>query len=70
MDIEEGDEVKAKGICNIFNKIITENFPNLEKIMPFRYRKPQGHQTDLTKIELPHDILSLKQQAQRTEKEY
>jgi hypothetical protein len=24
----------------------------------------------LTKIELPHDILSLKQQAQRIEKEY
>jgi hypothetical protein len=26
--------VQAKGICNIFNKIITENFPNLEKAMP------------------------------------
>jgi hypothetical protein len=38
--------VQAKGICNIFNKIITENFPNLEK------------------------TLSLKQQAQRIEKEY
>jgi hypothetical protein len=24
----------------MFNKIITENFPNVEKIMPFRYRKP------------------------------
>jgi hypothetical protein len=31
MGIEE--EVQAKGICNIFNKIITENFPNLEKAM-------------------------------------
>jgi hypothetical protein len=29
MGIEEGEEVQAKGICNIFNKIITENFPNL-----------------------------------------
>jgi archaeosine-15-forming tRNA-guanine transglycosylase len=28
--IEEGEEVQAKGNCNIFNKIITENFPNLE----------------------------------------
>jgi hypothetical protein len=28
------EEVKAKGIRNIFNKIITENFPNLEKILP------------------------------------
>jgi hypothetical protein len=28
--IEEGEEVQAKGNSNIFNKIITENFPNLE----------------------------------------
>jgi hypothetical protein len=34
MGIEEGEEVQAKGIHNIFNKIITENFPNLEKSMP------------------------------------
>jgi hypothetical protein len=34
MGIEEGEEVQAKGMCNEFNKIITENFPNLEKIMP------------------------------------
>jgi hypothetical protein len=33
MGIEEGEEVQAKGICNIFNKIITANFPNLEKTM-------------------------------------
>jgi hypothetical protein len=25
--------VQARGICNIFNKIITENFPNLETAM-------------------------------------
>jgi hypothetical protein len=31
MGIEEGEEVQAKGIHNLFNKIITENFPNLEK---------------------------------------
>jgi hypothetical protein len=44
MSIEEGEEVQAKGICNIFNKIITENFPNLEKTMPIQvqeaYRTP------------------------------
>jgi hypothetical protein len=34
MGIKEGEEVQAKGIHNIFNKIITENFPNLKKIMP------------------------------------
>jgi hypothetical protein len=30
MGIEEGEEVKAKGMRNIFNKIITENFQTLE----------------------------------------
>jgi hypothetical protein len=29
MDIEEGEKVQTKGISNIVNKIITENFPNL-----------------------------------------
>jgi chromosome segregation ATPase len=33
MGIEEKEEVQAKGIHNTFNKIITENFPNLEKTM-------------------------------------
>jgi predicted restriction endonuclease len=34
MGIEEGEEVQAKGMRNIVNKIIIENFPNLEKTMP------------------------------------
>jgi hypothetical protein len=72
MGIEEGEDMQAKGIHNIFNKIITENFPNLEKIMPIQVqeasRTQNKYKTDLTKIELPHDILSLKQQAQRIEK--
>jgi hypothetical protein len=34
IDIEQGEEVQAKGIHNIFNKIITENFPNLKKVLP------------------------------------
>jgi hypothetical protein len=34
MGIEEGEDVPAKGMCNIINQIITENFPNLEKTMP------------------------------------
>jgi hypothetical protein len=34
MGIEEGEEVQAKGMCNILNKLITENFPNLQKTMP------------------------------------
>jgi hypothetical protein len=43
MDIE-GKELQAKGIHNIFNKIIIENFPNLKKTMPIQvqeaYRTP------------------------------
>jgi hypothetical protein len=39
MGIEEGEEVQAKGICNIVNKIITENFPNLEKTMPIQVQE-------------------------------
>jgi archaeosine-15-forming tRNA-guanine transglycosylase len=40
--VTEEEEMHAKGMHNIFNKIITENFPNLErKLCPFRYRKPQ-----------------------------
>jgi hypothetical protein len=51
MGIEEGEEVQGKGMQNIFNKIITENFPNLKKELPIQERKPLGHQADLTKIE-------------------
>jgi chromosome segregation ATPase len=39
MGTEEGEEVQAKGIHNIFNKIITENFPNLEKVMPVQVQE-------------------------------
>jgi hypothetical protein len=39
MGIEERVEVQTKGICNIFNKIITENFPNLEKTMPIQVQE-------------------------------
>jgi archaeosine-15-forming tRNA-guanine transglycosylase len=42
MGIEEGEEVRAKGMHNIFNKIITENFPNLEKTMPIQVQALQN----------------------------
>jgi hypothetical protein len=38
MGIEE-EEVQAKGMRNIVNKIITENFPNLEKTMPIKVQE-------------------------------
>jgi hypothetical protein len=39
MGIEEGEEVQAKGMRNIYNKITTENFPNLEKSMPIQVQE-------------------------------
>jgi hypothetical protein len=56
MGIEEGEEVQTKRIHNIFNKIITENFPNLQKVMPIQAQEA-SRTPDLTKIELPHNIL-------------
>jgi hypothetical protein len=37
--IEEGKEVQAKGICNIVNKIISDNFPNLKKVLPIQVQE-------------------------------
>jgi hypothetical protein len=39
MSIEEGEEVQAKEMCNIFYKIMTENFPSLEKTMPIQVQE-------------------------------
>jgi hypothetical protein len=39
MGIKEGEEVLGKRISNIFNKIITENFSNLEKTMPIQVQE-------------------------------
>jgi ribosomal protein L39E len=39
MGIEEGEEMQAKGMCNIFNKIITENFPSVEKTTPIQVQE-------------------------------
>jgi polyribonucleotide nucleotidyltransferase len=39
MGSEEEEEVQAKGMHNIFNKIITENFPNLQKAVPIQVQE-------------------------------
>jgi hypothetical protein len=39
MSIEEGEEAQVKGISNMFNKIMAENFPILKKENPLRYTK-------------------------------
>jgi hypothetical protein len=42
----------SKGPVSIFNKIIEENFPNLNKEMPIMYKEPTKHQTDGTRKEI------------------
>jgi hypothetical protein len=57
MGIEEGEEVQEKGMCNIFNKIITENFLNLQKTMLIHVQGASRTPNRPTKIDLSHDIL-------------
>jgi hypothetical protein len=65
MGIEEGEEVQAKGICNICNKI-TENFPNLEKTIPIQVQKASRtpNRPDQNRTTPQHIIIK------RIEKEY
>jgi hypothetical protein len=42
----------------------------MRKFCTFRHKKHPGHQIDEAKREPPHTILSKKQLAQRTDKEY
>jgi hypothetical protein len=70
MSIEEKEEVQAKGICNKFNKIITKNFLNLEKTMLIQIQEASRIPNRLNQNRTTHKVLSLKQQAQRLEKEY
>jgi hypothetical protein len=64
MGIDE-EEVQAKGICNILNKLITENFPNLGKAMPI-----QVQEVSRTPNRLDQNRTTSLKQAQRIEKEY
>jgi chromosome segregation ATPase len=55
----EGEEVKAKGMRNIFNKIITENFPSLEKTMPIQVQEASRtlNRSDQNKTTPQHIII-------------
>jgi hypothetical protein len=57
--IEEEEEVQAKGICNIFNKKITENSPNLEKTMPIHVQEASKtpNRPDQNRTMLRHIII-------------
>jgi hypothetical protein len=37
--VDENEDFQIKGPANIFNKIIEENFPNLNKEMPMNIQK-------------------------------
>jgi hypothetical protein len=39
MGIEEGEEGQTKGLHNTFNKIITENISNLQKVLPIQVQE-------------------------------
>jgi chromosome segregation ATPase len=39
MGIKEREDMQAKGKHNIFNKITTENFPNLKKVLPIQVQE-------------------------------
>jgi hypothetical protein len=70
MGIEKGGEVQAKVIHNIFNKIITEKFTSLEKNMPIQVQEASKTPNRCDQNRTTHNILPLKQQAQRIEKGY
>jgi hypothetical protein len=57
--IEEGEEVQAKGIHNIFNKIITENFPNHEKELFIQVQEAskKPNRTDQNRTSLRYIII-------------
>jgi hypothetical protein len=65
MGIEEGEEMQAK-ICTIFNKIVTENFPNLEGVFPIQVQEASRTPNKLDQNRTSPRHISLKQQAQRT----
>jgi hypothetical protein len=68
MGIEEGEEVQVKGIRNIFKKIVTDNFP--QKTMPIQVQEDSRTPNRLDQNKTTPQHISLKQQAQRIEKEY
>jgi hypothetical protein len=66
----EGEGLQDKGMCNIFNKIITQNCPNLKKELPIQVEEFSSttNSLDQNKTYPWHIIIITK--AQRTEKEY
>jgi hypothetical protein len=58
--------MQAKGMRNIFNKIITENFPNLQKSMPIQVQEASRTQNrpDQNRITPQHIIIKTSTETQ------
>jgi hypothetical protein len=53
----EGEEVQVKGIYNIFNKIITKNFPNFKKVLPSQVQEASSVPNSLDQNKTQHIII-------------
>jgi hypothetical protein len=70
MSIEDGEEVQAKGIHNIFNKIIKENILNLEKAMPIQVQEASRTSNRLDQKRTSPRHIIIKTISKEIEKEY
>jgi hypothetical protein len=59
MGIEEGEETQTKGIDNLFNKIIAENFCNLEKGRDIQVQECHQVHQDLERNTTRHIIIKI-----------
>jgi hypothetical protein len=68
MGTEQGQEVQAKGIHNIFNKLIAD-FPNIEKLLSIQVQEASRtpNRLDQHRTSPQHIIIKT---VLRTEKEY
>jgi hypothetical protein len=69
MGIEE-EKVQAKRIHNIFNKIITENFPNLENAMLTQVQEASRTPNRLNQNRTTPQYIIIKTTSTKIEKEY
>jgi hypothetical protein len=59
----EGEDMQTKGLGDIFNQVVAENFPNLEKEMVIQIQEAfriLNEQEDYLKQALEHEILLVK----------
>jgi hypothetical protein len=68
--MKEGEEVRVKGICSILNKIITEKFPILKKVLPIHVQEATRTPNRLEQNRTSLGQIITKKQTQKIEKEY